>query len=129
MAIKGNNLTDDQAKSDAVDIGECQLFDKDIPKPPRPRPLRHRTGTWGAIRHIDRVNRFANLPVSRFVESLSPHLGPEHVMQIYEANANVFVVARNLFVVPEEAREVDHKWPDAIEVTASYSTSGSCSPT
>ena len=125
MAIKGNNLTDDQAKSDAVDIGECQLFDKDIPKPPRPRPLRHRTGTWGAIRHIDRVNRFANLPVSRFVESLSLHL----VMQIYEANANVFVVARNLFVVPEEAREVDHKWPDAIVVTASYSTSGSCSST
>ena len=59
------------------------------------------------------------------MESLSLHL----VMQIYEANANVFVVARNLFVVPEEAREVDHKWPDAIVVTASYSTSGSWSPT
>ena len=59
------------------------------------------------------------------MESLSLHL----VMQIYEANANVFVVARNLFVVPEEAREVDHKWSDAIVVTASYSTSGSWSPT
>ena len=45
-------------------------------------------------------------------------------MQIYEANANVFVVARNLFVVPEETREVNHKWPDVIVVTASYSTSG-----
>ena len=50
-------------------------------------------------------------------------------MEIYEANANVFVVARNLFVVPEETREVDHKWPDAIVVTASFSTSGSCSST
>ena len=50
-------------------------------------------------------------------------------LNTHEANANVFVVARNLFVVPEEAREVDHKWPDAIEVTASYSTLGSCSPT